>query len=140
MKKTMTLTLFALICLNLFAGSARAYEMTGSVEEKPAIIDASLQREIDGLNLEVDELVKRVEATQPFGTRDEQRRQFFALDTEIDQLDDKIDLLEDRVKADYIAGTLTWQEYRRIERGLDALEDRLDRAEDLLEKRFGIDD
>lgn len=140
MKKTIAITLFVFTCFSLSVSTAIAYDNIGDTKEKAALIDTSLQRDIDALRIEVNDLAKRVEATEPLGTRDERRKQYFALDMEIDKLDDKIDLLEDRVKADYIARILTWEEYRSIERELETFEERLDRADDILEKIFGIND
>lgn len=140
MKKIITITLFTFMCFSLFTSTAIAYKNIGNIEEKAAIIDTSLQSDIDTLRIEVNDLVKRVESTRPVGTRDEQRKQYFALNMEIDKLDDKIDTLADRVKADYIAEILTWEEYRSIERKLEAFEERLDHADDILEKMFGIND
>ena len=134
MKKIITITLFALICFGLFGNHATASQEMENNREKAVLIEESLRNDIDAMRAEVDDLVKRIEAARPRGTREEQRRQYFALDMEIDKLDDLIDLLEDRVKADYVSGVLTWEEYRGIDRELDRLEERLDRAEDRLEK------
>lgn len=88
----------------------------------------------------VDALVRRVRAARPVGTRQEQYNQFLALRMEIDQLEDTVDLWEDQVKADYRAGYITRGEYKNIDRILDSLDDRLDRAENLLKRMFRIDD
>lgn len=88
----------------------------------------------------VESWISQIRAARPFGTRQEQYQQFIAFRQGIDQLEDTIDLLEDRVRADYRAGTITREEYKRIDRILDSLDERLDRAEDLLERIFGMDD
>lgn len=139
MKNTIAVILLAFICFNGFTGKAAAYENPGCFEANSSI-NTSLQNDLDALGLEVNGLASRVEAAKPTGTRDEQRKQFFSLSLELDQLDDKIDLLEDRVKADYTAGALTWEEYRTIERKLNAFEDILDHADDKLERIFRMDD
>lgn len=47
---------------------------------------------------------------------------------------------EDKVKADCRAGTITREEYKRIDSILDSLDDRLDRSENLLKRIFRMDD
>lgn len=88
----------------------------------------------------VDALINRIRVTRPGGTRQEQYNQFLSLRLEIERLEDIIDLWEDQVKADYRAGEITRGEYKRVERILDSLDDRLDRAENLLKRIFSIDD
>lgn len=95
---------------------------------------------LNGVISAVETLVSRIRAARPMGTRQEQYRQFLSLRLEIDQLEDTIDLWEDQVRADYQAGTITRDEYKNIDRILDSLDDRLDRAENLLQRIFGIDD
>lgn len=86
----------------------------------------------------VENLVNLIRYTRPVGTRQEQYNQYLALLREIDQLEDVIDFWENQVKADYRIGKITREEYKNIDRILDSLDDRLDRAEDLLEKIFGM--
>lgn len=140
MKKIVATMLLAFLCFNGSTGKAAAYEIPGTLEAGVSSTIASVQNELDALGLEINELAGRVEAAKPTGTREEQQKQFFSLSMEIEQIDDKIDALEDRLHADYTSGTFTWEEYRTIERKLDALEDILDRADDLLERNFGMDD
>ena len=51
-----------------------------------------------------------------------------------------MDAYEDKREAEYRAGTITWEEYRAIDRSLEELEHRLSAEQDSLELRFGIDD
>lgn len=102
-------------------------------------MQAAERYDFDALSAEVADLIKRVGTARPTGTAGERQRQFIELHQAIDRLDDKIDMLEDRVKADYLSGALTWEAYRNMDRRLDALGDRLDRAEDRLERVFRME-
>ncbi|WP_333650387.1 hypothetical protein [Lacrimispora sp.] len=94
--------------------------------------------DLNEIILLVENLVNLIRYTRPAGTRQEQYNQYLALLREIDQLEDVIDFLESQVKSDYRIGKITREEYKNIDRILDSLDDRLDRAEDLLEKIFGM--
>ncbi len=96
--------------------------------------------ELDEIISAVETLISRIRTARPSGTRQEQYNQFITLIQEIDQLEDTIDMQEDKVKADYRAGTITREEYKRIDRILDSLDDRLDRSENLLKRIFRMDD
>lgn len=95
---------------------------------------------LEELSSEVDTVISRIMTSMPFGTRRDQYNQFIIFRQQIEELEDNIDMLEDRVKADYRAGKITRAEYRNTDRLLDSLEDRLDRAEDYLERIFRVDD
>jgi len=88
----------------------------------------------------IENLERRIESITPAETRQEQYNQFLMFNREIDQLDDKIDLLMDQVEANHLAGKITREEYRNIEQILDSLDDRLDRAEDMLKYIFGMEE
>lgn len=134
--------LIAVLCMTIcFAGLLTGASAAGGtgVVMAPVSSEASPYG-LDGLVQKVDELVKRVESTQPAGTNEEKREQFFALDREIDAMDREIDGLDDKLEQDYLAGLLAWEDYRDLEHQLDKLEKRLDRAEHRLERKFGIND
>ena len=52
----------------------------------------------------------------------------------------ELDTLDDDYEHQYDTGKLSAAKYKEIERRIDALEDKLDFAEDTLENKFGIDD
>lgn len=82
---------------------------------------------------------EKVAAAAPNGT-DSDLETFFTLKQEENQIDDALDLHEDNLEAQYRSGSLTRDDYKKQERELEKLEDRLDDAEDRLEITFGIDD
>ncbi len=59
---------------------------------------------------------------------------------ELDAIDHELDTLDDDYEHQYDTGKLSAAKYKEIERRIDALEDKLDFAEDTLENKFGIDD
>lgn len=82
---------------------------------------------------------EKVATAAPDGT-DSSLETFFTLKQEENQIDDALDFYEDDLEAQYRNGSLTRDEYKKQERELERLEDRLDDAEDRLEFTFGIDD
>ena len=88
----------------------------------------------------VDELIARSQAATVPSDRNAKIEAFFALDAEFDALDTEMDAYGDKREAEYRAGTITWEEYRAIDRSLEELEHRLSAEQDSLELRFGIDD
>lgn len=64
----------------------------------------------------------------------------FDVKAEAKKLENEIDAMDDRAKIDYRKGTLSRSDYRYIDGELDQLEDRLDHAEDAMERRLGYDD
>lgn len=95
---------------------------------------------VDELTSAVESLINRMGTARPVGTRQQQQNQFLLLKLEMDQLENKIGLLEDQVEGDYRARRITWEKYKNIDRILDSLDDRLDRAENILKRTFGIND
>ncbi len=87
-----------------------------------------------------EDLITRAEAADVSSDHDTKIKAFFELDSEFNQLENELDAYEDQQEANYRSGSLTWDEYRAIEREIDQVEDRLDYAQDALELRFGIDD
>lgn len=66
--------------------------------------------------------------------------QFMNLKQEEKQIDRDLDLHEDELEALYRNGSLSRDEYKKLEQELERLEDRLDAAEDTLEYVYDIDD
>lgn len=95
---------------------------------------------MDELTDMVNSFVEKADAASPKGSVSESTEQFFALKQEEKQIDRCLDIHEDELESLYHAGSITRDEYRLLERELEALEDRLDDAEDRLEYIFGIDD
>ncbi|MGM9923091.1 MAG: hypothetical protein ACI35R_02435 [Bacillus sp. (in: firmicutes)] len=119
-------------------------EETTAVQETAAPKAAAKQtagtQQADDFTDAVAELVKKADSTAPTGTQEERRNTFFTLHNEIEQLEGQMDAYDDKLEADYDAGTIMLEEYQAEEQKLDALEDQLDQAEDALELKFNIKD
>ena len=57
-----------------------------------------------------------------------------------EDIEERLDLYEDRMEQKYRNEEISREEYRAEERKIEALEDRLDQAEDTLEAAYGIKD
>jgi len=134
--KTMAIMLLTIL---FFTGLTPGVKALENADDAAVPMQAAERYGLDALSAEVAALISRVGAAKPTGTMNERQRQFVELHQAIDELDDKIDMAEDKVKADYLAGTLSWDEYWNMDRKLDALGDRLDRAENRLERIFRMD-
>lgn len=55
-------------------------------------------------------------------------------------LDNQLDLCEEQLESEYESNNLTWEQYKKRNNELDAIEATLDQAEDLLEKQFQVKD
>ena len=95
---------------------------------------------VDKLTELVEEFVARAEASKPEGTEHEQMNQFLDLKREGNDIEERLDLYEDKLEQKYRNGEISREEYRAEERKIEALEDRLDGAEDTLEAAYGIKD
>ena len=65
---------------------------------------------------------------------------FLNLKREGNDIEERLDLYEDRLEQKYRNEEISREEYRAEERKIEALEDRLDQAEDTLEAAYGIKD
>lgn len=108
-----------------------------TAEKEPALETTYTMEELTNM---VDAFVDKADAALPNGSVSESTEQFFALKQEEKQIDHCLDIHEDELESLYHAGSITRDDYRILERELEALEDRLDDAEDKLEYIFGIDD
>jgi len=88
--------------------------------------------DISSLTDKVNALVGKMESAT--------EQAMFDVKAEAKKLENEIDAMDDRAKIDYRKGTLSRSDYRYIDGELDQLEDRLDHAEDAMERRLGYDD
>lgn len=110
------------------AGEGLAQELTAAY---PELADFE-QRTI--------EVEAACDLAEPADTRDENYRIFLDMKYEIDLLDHDMDAYDDEQEYAARSGELSYEEYMRIERAIDYLDDRLEHAEDGMELRLGIDD
>ena len=94
---------------------------------------------IDSLTKEVDKIVKKVDVATPSKDTDKKRTEFFLLKDEVNVVENRIDEYDDYLESQYKKGDITYEDYRKKEKELDALEEHLDEAEDKLERTFGMD-
>ncbi len=95
---------------------------------------------MEELSAMVDAFAVKSQSATASGTSSENMEQFFVLKQEEKQIDDCLDRHEDELEYLYHNGSLTRDDYKKLERELERLEDKLDDAEDRLEYTFGIDD
>lgn len=95
---------------------------------------------IESLTEQVDTAVAAADGATPAGTDEEKIQQYFEIKSELDKADRVLDDYDNTLEDQYRSGTLSRDDYRTLERQLEALEDKLDNAEDKLEVVFGIDD
>ena len=96
--------------------------------------------DFSALTQRVTDAVDNADAAQLSGNRDADRELFFQHTSALDALDREIDAYDDALEAQYARGELTFEEFRKLDRQAEDLEDKLDAAEDRLESRFGMDD
>lgn len=100
----------------------------------------SSEETLDTLTNAVNDAVAKAEAASATGTDEENKNSYLGLKEELDGVDHRLDAFDDSIEIQYKNGTLTREEYRSQEQGLESLENTLDGAEDKLEWTFGIND
>ncbi len=117
-----------------YAGNGSASDQQGTAA------DGLTTYTMEELGAMVGAFAAKAGAAAPSGQDAQDMEQFFVLKQEEKQIDDTLDSHEDELEYLYKTGSLTRDDYKRLERELELLEDRLDAAEDQLEYVFGIDD
>lgn len=95
---------------------------------------------LDELSGMVDEFVASVGSVTPDVNNSSNLDQFFSLKRQGDQIEHALENHENDLEAQYRAGTITRDNYRKLDREIERLEDLIDSACDRLEITFGIDD
>lgn len=95
---------------------------------------------IEELTTLTNAAVEKVNAAAPAGSRDEQIGQFFQIKDELKAVEREIDYYDDELEIQFKSGAMDRMTYVTKDREVDLLEDQLDRAEDMLEIKFGIND
>ncbi len=88
----------------------------------------------------IDEFTVSVGSATPDINNSGNLDQFFSLKREADQIDHALENHENSLEDQYRAGTISREEYRKLDKEIELLEDSLDSAKDRLEITFGIDD
>ena len=88
----------------------------------------------------VDEFTVSVGSATPDINNSGNLDQFFSLKREADQIDQALENHENSLEDQYRAGTISREEYRKLDKEIEKLEELLDSAKDRLEITFDIDD
>ncbi len=96
--------------------------------------------DLSSLTKATNDMVNKMNNTQPPNDFNQRRDQFYALKQEVSQVEHQLDMTDDKAEMDYRSGRMTYDEYHKIELELDMLDSQLDHAKDNLEYRFGMDD
>ncbi|MDO4539973.1 MAG: hypothetical protein Q4B48_02550 [Syntrophomonadaceae bacterium] len=86
----------------------------------------------------ISDVVKRIDSVVPAGSINDQRAQYLELDRELELLEDELDYYQDVAERDFRNGDITFREYRDIVSALDELENKLEKAENALERTFKV--
>ena len=105
----------------------------------PSEITATIYS-LEELSAMVDEFVAKVGSVTPDVNNSGNLDQFFSLKREGDQVKHTLENYENDLENQYRTGTITREDYRKLEREIEQLEEVLDSASDRLEITFGIDD
>lgn len=112
-----------------------------AVAEENAQWKDSLQNTVQSLTSRVSDTLSRVNALgTPTGDEEAQRKQYSEFKKDISAVEQEIDHVEDIVESGLRESKLSQDEYQKVDRELESLDELLDSAEDHLEKTFGIHD
>ena len=95
---------------------------------------------LEELSAMVDEFVANVGAVTPDINNSGNLDQFFSLKREGDLIEHALENHENSLESQYRTGTITREDYRKLDREIEKLEEILDSASDRLEITFEIDD
>ena len=88
----------------------------------------------------VDEFTVSVGSATPDINNSGNLDQFFSLKREADRIDQALENHENSLEDQYRSGTISREEYRKLDKEIEKLEELLDSAKDRLEITFDIDD
>ena len=102
------------------------------VDEFTARVDDLAQRADEAAATAASAAVPQDPANRP--------KAYFDAKAPLEELDHELDRLDDAIEAAYAQGSITREDVWTLEQREDAIDDVLDRAEDDLELRMGVDD
>ena len=122
------------------AESLQNSDIVPNVTTDSAAINPETTYTMEELAALVDEFIVSVASTTPDINNSGNLEQFFSLKREGDQLEHALENYENHLEEQYRAGSITREDFKKLDRELEALEESLDSACDRLEIAFGIDD
>lgn len=114
-------------------GSSSSSGATGSSYDE-------LSASLSNLTTRVEEAIAASEEVSVPTDASARPQAYYEAKSPLKALEDELDLLEDSVEYAERAGSITYEQMWELERSIDELDDRLDRAEDALERRMGVHD
>ena len=126
---------------NTGTGNTQNQETTAKGSGETGDSQKNLSNEnIENLKDEVGKWVQSVDSVAPSAEPEKRQTEFLDLKQQGNQLEKRLDLYEDFLESEYRQGNISYEEFRRMEREIDGLEEQLDNGEDKLELSFGLDD
>ena len=125
--------------------SVTDYETASHIESTtntPMQNDSTLTYSYDFSSYEeaINKITKSINDAQTSSDPQVNQDTFYALNQQIDRIENDLDILEDTFEYDYESGKLSFNDYKTRKRSLDKLDDKLEFAEEALENKFHIDD
>lgn len=119
--------------------------ISNSSEEYSSVSDTNDSGEfygdtLDSLTESVNDIVQKIDNVNVSGNNDEEHEAFIKLNRDLEEIENKLDYYEENMENDFEQGRLSYDEARETEFKIEKLEDKLDRAEEILEYTFGYDD
>lgn len=137
------LSLLFLLCISAGCRSTNT-DVAGNVTKQPDEVDdltATLEEAVLTLTGDVSDTISRVDDLDvPIGDVEEQRTRFLDLKQEISEMDRRIDELDDTVERNYRDSRIPADDYQKLARELESLDELMDAVEDKLEFTFGMED
>ena len=122
---------------NINDTAASLSDNTMSTANTDSITTAYTMEELSEM---VDEFIVSVGSATPDINNSGNLDQFFSLKREADRIEHALENHENSLEEQYRSGTISREEYRKLDKKIEELEELLDSAFDRLEIAFGIDD
>lgn len=129
------------------AASEPSQSSDGAAKADDAAKNEASSASADEFTAQMDDLAKRADdaaatagkAQVPSNAAD-RAQTYFDAKAPLEELDNELSRLDDAIEAAYAQGSITREDVFALEKQEDAIDEVLDRAEDDLEQRMGVDD
>ena len=129
------------------AASEPSQSSDGAAKADDAAKNEASSASADEFTAQMDDLAKRADdaaatagkAQVPSNAAD-RAQTYFDAKAPLEELDNELSRLDDAIEAAYAQGSITREDVFALEKQEDAIDEVLDRAEDDLELRMGVDD
>lgn len=137
------LTLLCILSITAGCGqtTTNAADLTNVQPDEIDDLSATLEEAVLSLTGDVSDTLSRVDTLGiPNGSVEEQQDMFLDLRSEISDVDRRIDDLDDTVERSYRENHISREEFQKLSRELESLEELMDSAEEKLEFVYGMED